>query len=310
MLYYLGLERIMMKLFHVIFLLIVLSACAVAPTPSFNPQPITLIPAQAITALPSATSTPEPTFTLTPTPSPTVGNSDQLPIPLATIEFAQITVCQNFAPKYLVTCLSPAAYQTFVLGVQSGNNPQVFIVIGDSNSVPAVFMGHYEKCCFGEFSETADWYSGSFAYAHPLRQNGLSIKDVIDELLTAEIRNFNPAIAFVALGSNWGGGVDDWAERYEYIVQALLEDHLVLPVLWTVTDTPHLNPTIRSLAEKYSLPLVEWAAIGKPYLSTDGVHFIVPGWTFRSRVGLEVLDQLRTQIELYDEIIVNLSTLE
>ena len=164
-------------------------------------------------------------------------------------------------------------------------------------------MGHYEKCCYGEYGETADWYAGSFAYAHSLRQNGLSVIDVTDELLAAEIRTQNPAIAFVALGSNWGGRVEDWAERYEHIIVALLEDHLVLPVLWTVSDTPHLNPTIRALAEKYGLPLVEWAAIGKPYLAADGVHFTVEGWTVRSRVGIEVLDQLRVQISLYDEIL-------
>lgn len=212
-------------------------------------------------------------------------------------------VCENFSPKYLTTCLFAVAYQIYALGLGSGNDPQAFIIIGDSNSVPAVFMGHYEKCCYGEYGDTAGWYAGSFAYSHALRQNGLSVKDVTSELLAAEIRKHNPAIAFVALGSNWGGGVDDWAERYERIVHALLEDHLVLPVLWTVTDTPHLNPTIRALAEKYNLPLVEWAAIGQPYLAADGVHFTVPGWSVRSRVGLEVLDQLRGQIEIYDETI-------
>jgi len=293
----------MYKRIIVVFFLVLLSACAVSPTPTFVPQPVTLIPTGTNTALPTATVTPEPTATPTPVPSPTAGNSDPFPSPLATIEAARTTVCEIFEPKYLIACLSPVAYQTYTLGLGSGNDPQAFIVIGDSNSVPAVFMGHYEKCCYGEYGETADWFAGSFAYAHSLRQNGLSVIDVTDELLAAEIRKHNPAIAFVALGSNWGGGVEDWAERYERILVALLEDHLVLPVLWTVSDTPHLNPTIRALADNYGLPLVEWAAIGQPYLAADGVHFTVEGWSVRSRVGIEVLDQLRMQIASYDLIL-------
>jgi len=295
----------MNKWIIVVFLLFLLSACAVSPTPTIVPQPVTVIPTGTNLALPTATGTSEPTSTptATGTPSPTAGNSDLFPLPLETIEAARTTVCQNFAPKYLISCLTPSAYKIYTLGLQSGNDPQAFIVIGDSNSVPAVFMGHYEKCCYGEYGETADWYAGSFGHAHALRQNGLSVIDVTGELLAAEIRTHNPAIAFVALGSNWGGGVEEWTERYERILVALLEDHLVLPVLWTVSDTPHLNPTIRALAEKYGLPLVEWAAIGQPFLAADGVHFTVEGWSVRSRVGLEVLDQLRVQIEGYDEIV-------
>jgi hypothetical protein len=60
---------------------------------------------------------------------------------------------------------------------------------------------------------------------------------------------------------------------------------------------------IRALAEKHGLPLVEWAAIGQPYLSQDGVHFTVDGWAFRGSVGLEVLQQLRQQIDLYEGLI-------
>ncbi|MEK6255904.1 MAG: SGNH/GDSL hydrolase family protein, partial [Chloroflexota bacterium] len=106
-----------------------------------------------------------------------------------------------------------------------------------------------------------------------------------------------------ALGSNWGGSAEEWANQYDQIILTLMNEYQILPVLWTVSDTPHLNIEIRTLAAKYQLPLVEWASIGIPYLSADGVHFTVEGWTVRSRVGLEVLSQLRNMIESYDRIV-------
>lgn len=234
------------------------------------------------------------TQTPSPEPSPTPGYS------LEQLESAQIHVCEEFVSAYLTSCLGLSAYQLYYQGVQSGNDAHRFLVIGDSNSVPAVFMGQYERCCADDFQVVADWYAGSFAYSHALRQNGLSVMDFTPQLLNTEITIHNPSIAFIALGSNWGGGAADWKIRYERIITSLINDHQVLPVLWTVSDTPHLNIEIRSLAEKYQIPLVEWASVGRPYLSPDGVHFTVEGWTVRSRVGLVALSQLQTLINSYE----------
>jgi hypothetical protein len=245
------------------------------------------------------TDTPEPTPSSTPTPESAHSGLDS--VPYAAIEAAGAVACKDFVSQYLLGCLSPSAYLTYATGIESGSDPHAFIVIGDSNSVPSVFMGQFEVCCTGDFGEIAEWFAGSFGYSHPMRQNGLSVMDINLKALSLEINKHNPSLAFVALDSNTGGSAEAWAQRYELLVLALIEDFHVLPVLWTITDMPHLNVEIRALAEKLKIPLVEWAPIGQPYLSEDGVHFTVEGWAFRGSVGLEVLHQLRAQIEIYNE---------
>lgn len=282
-------------------LLLFATACITLSEPTATQKPSIPTPQPSNTSGPTMTNTPEPTPSSTPTPQN--GNSEIMPVTLATVEAAAIQVCEDFSPKFLLGCLSPSAYLTYAAGIESGNNPHAFIVLGDSNSVPAVFMGQYEYCCAGEFGKTAEWFAGSFGYAHSLRQNGLSVMDFSLDLLSQEINQHNPSLAFIALDSNTGGSAEKWAQRYEMVVMALIEDFHVLPVIWTITDMPLLSVEIRAIAEKYGLPLVEWASIGQPYLSEDGVHFTVEGWAFRGSVGLEVLSQLLEQIDLYEGLI-------
>lgn len=293
-----------MKISIAAALLLFLSACTTLPKPTTTPQSAIPTPKPTNTYIPTMTDTPETTPSPSTTPTSETVLLDGIPVPYETVQAAGAEACKEFVSQYLSSCLTPGAYLTYAAGIESGNNPHAFIVIGDSNSVPAVFMGQYEYCCSGDFGEIAEWFAGSFSYSSSLRINGLSVMDISLDELAQEIRKHNPSLAFIALDSNTGGSAEAWAQRYELVVLALMEDFRVLPVLWTITDMPRLNVMIRSLAEKHGLPLVEWAPIGLPYLSDDGVHFTVEGWTVRSRVGLQVLHQLRGQIMIYDELVL------
>lgn len=279
--------------------LVLVSACSFTSTDGLDDQIISTVQPSVIPTLtmPAPTNSPSPSATPSPKPSATPR------ISVEQLQNAARQVCAQFSSSYLTDCLQPEAYHIYLQGIQAGNDAHTFIVIGDSNSVPAVFMGQYERCCASDLQAIADWFAGSFALSHAIRQNGLTVKDVSRELLAQVVAQNNPSIALLALGSNWAGELDEWVSRYEQIILILINEYKILPVLWTVTDTPHLNVEIRALATQYKLPLVEWAEIGQPYLSPDGVHFTVEGWSVRSRVGLEVLSQLRSMFTDYEKIL-------
>jgi hypothetical protein len=225
--------------------------------------------------------------------------------------------------------------ETYLLGLELGNNPSAFAKIGDCGSTPAWFLGDFDRgpkfYRLGEYSAlqpTIEYYSGSFGRTSLAAKEGFNVASVFTKLwanrsqcgadetpLACEYRVHRPSLALIMLGTN-----DVWhQERFEPQMRQLIEFSLqngVIPVLSTKADNTEgdhaINATLARLAYDYELPLWNyWAAVQSlpnGGLQEDGAHItwapnrfddpiaMKKGWPVRNLTALQVLDLVRRSL--------------
>jgi hypothetical protein len=188
--------------------------------------------------------------------------------------------------------------ELYALGQEMGRDPQAFSKLGDSGAASPDFLVRfgqrtYDLAQYSYLQETIDYYKGSFRRLGPTLIIGLHATavfapelmdmDVCDaeldtDILDCEFRLHNPSILLILLGTN--DQSDQFHARMEKIVNYTMERG-VIPVLFTKADRfegedGHNNVSIRQIAAKYQLPLVDFDRLADTLpnrgMGKDSVH--------------------------------------
>jgi hypothetical protein len=228
----------------------------------------------------------------------------------------------------IIPSISARAREIYQNGLVMGNNHNAFSKIGDCQSVPASFLGVYDRAGAYSFStenqylqETIEYYQGNFGREGEAVRGGFNTATVLSPMwantqvclpgetpIECENRVNNPSIAFISLEVWFSGRTPEVYEKYlRRIIDYNIEQG-VLPILATKADNVEgdhsVNYTIAKLAYEYDLPLWNfWLAVqsapnhGLDPNDTTGFHLNVNGWNIRGFTALQVLDKVRRELE-------------
>lgn len=266
-----------------------------------SPQPLITSTVPSLTPEPSAS----PTATVDYTPTP-----DTRPLP------------QSWSSWPILPQMTDRAREIYEQGLEMGNDPNVFSIIGDCQSEPPVLFGIYatDRYFLGEdfqyLQDTIDYFAGNFDRDHVTVKNGLSVASVFSPLwadenvceesetpLECEFRLHRPSFVFINLGTNW---MNSSSAAHEELMRQIVDfviAHGVVPILSTKADNQEgdntINLSIARIAYEYDLPLWNfWAAVqdlpnhGLDDARVDKNYLIPDAWDRRSFTGLRVLDRV------------------
>jgi hypothetical protein len=223
-----------------------------------------------------------------------------------------------------------AVYQR---GLEMGNDPTRFSVIGDCQNVSSYFLSMFDRP--GEFSlgeeytylqPTIDTYQNSFSRKSLAVRGGFNVAAILSPLradpkscnknespLDCELRTWKPSIVFVSMETWWS---EKPAEVYDKHMRQVIERILAsgaVPIIATKADNLEgdhsINATIAQIAYDYEIPLWNfWAAV-QPLpnhgLSSDNFHLtfarnffddpvrMKSAWPWRNLTALQTLDVVR-----------------
>lgn len=298
----------------------VLAACTVegtstpvifVPTTEVSPQSAPVIdPAQLTIDSPTATLA-----LPTATPKP----------PLEKDAWMQMPVMPNG--------VSDAMRQVYQRGLEMGNDPTHFSVIGDCQNVSSYFLSTFDQP--GEYSlgeqyaylqPTIDYYQGSFSRVSVAVKGGFNAAAVISPLrsdkkvcnanespLDCELRIWKPSVVFVSMETWWS---QKPAEEYDKYMRKVLDRIIetgAVPIIATKADNLEgdnsINATVAQLAYEYEIPMWNFWASVQPIpdhgLSKDGFHLTFArnffddpkrmenAWPWRNLTALQALDAVR-----------------
>ena len=161
-------------------------------------------------------------------------------------------------------------------GLENGNDPHAFSILGDCQSQPEVFLGSYDSdpSAFAalpdNLRETVRNFSGSFDRYSPTVKDATTSSALLwgvwndnedgfcesgETPLDCELRVHRPSIVFIHVGTHWE------TRNYRYlstIVEKIIE-HGAVPVLVTKADNRELdervNEDVAALAKEFGLPV-------------------------------------------------------
>ena len=168
-------------------------------------------------------------------------------------------------------------------GIENGNDPHAFSIMGDCHSLPEVFLGRYDsdpaaiQNLDAALQETVQQFQGSFDRYSPTVVVGTTEGALLwaqwnenkegyclaNELpIDCEIRYHRPSIAFIRVGTHWEARNEDYLRT---IIEKLMANGTV-PVIVTKPDNRELdervNHNLATLAVEYGLPVWNfWASI-------------------------------------------------
>jgi hypothetical protein len=225
----------------------------------------------------------------------------------------------------VVPALSWRASQIYLKGLELGNNPHAFSRIGDCQSVPDVFLGIYatDRYWFTEdyqyLQETVAYYKDYFSQESAAAKDGFGVASPFSPLMSdpklcqanetpleCEYNRKKPAIAFVAMGTNWAPNASASFEKYLRQIVEFSIERGTIPVLVTKADNIEkdslLNETIAKVAYDFDTPLFNaWRAIQflpDHGLKEDGIYLTPEAWDVRNFTALETLDALRRALQV------------
>lgn len=229
----------------------------------------------------------------------------------------------------IVPEVSDAARAVYQRGLEMGNDPHAFSVVGDCQNVSVFFMAFYDEpgqYNLGEHTylqETIDHFDGSFSRQRVAANGGFNVASVLSGLwadpeacepgeapLNCEFRRSNPSIVIISMETWWyDRPADTYAGYLRQIVEYALDEGVV-PILATKADNLEqdhgINRAIVSVAQEYDVPLWNfWAAV-QPLpghgLAEDQFHLtqgrpffddpaqMQGAWPVRNLTGLQALD--------------------
>ena len=312
------------KAFFLLLILCLLVSCSTRQaTTSAVPLPTTEQPRQ--TQLEPDTDKQATDLPVTNTPNPAPTASRTLKPPLAKDAWIQMPA--------VPAEVSDRALEIYHLGLELGNDPTHFSVIGDCQNVSSYFLSVFDKS--GEFSlgdeyaylqPTIDYYQGSFSRTSLAVKGGFNAAAVISPLradpkscnknespLDCELRVWRPSVVFVSMETWWS---EKPAEEYDKYMRRVIDRIIeagAVPIIATKADNLEgdhsINATIVQIAYEYDIPLWNfWAAV-QPLpnhgLSSDNFHLtfarnffddpdrMKSAWPWRNLTALQTLDVVR-----------------
>jgi LysM repeat protein len=201
--------------------------------------------------------------------------------------------------------ISPRVHQIFSAGQARGNRPNVFAVVGDSNSQHPAFLrpfdqGNYNLGSYAYLQATVDFFRGSFAHNSVAAAGGFNTAKVLDpnqappscnglSPLECEYSRLRPSVALILLGTGDQHSWRDFEANYRRIVEITINAG-VIPVLITKADDleaiegaapyGYINSKIAQIAREYQVPLLNLRQVvtqlpGRGML-WDGFHYNYP----------------------------------
>lgn len=297
-----------------------LAGCAATGAPTLTmEQAVTQAAATAqvtLTAAVTATRAPSATPQATPTPPPP---------PTATLPPTPDTRPDpaRWADWPVIPTVSGVSKQIYQYGLQNGNDPHIFSVVGDCQSEPNVFLGIYETdrfwlgTDFEYLRDTIAYYKGSFSRKSLGVRDGLSAPSALSPLwadkencqanenpVQCELRVRKPAVMFINLGTNWkpGASAMKYEEYLRQVVQLVIQNG-TLPILSTKADNVEgdnsLNEATARVAHDFDVPLFNFwrASSDMPNhgldSARDNIYLTPDGWDRRNFTALMTLDAVR-----------------
>lgn len=232
--------------------------------------------------------------------------------------------------------ISNSMREVYQRGLEMGNDPKRFSVIGDCQNVSSYFLSVFEKP--GEFSlgeeyaylqPAIDYYQGSFSRQSLAVKGGFNVAAILSPLradpkscnknespLDCELRVWKPSVVFVSMETWWSEKPAEEYDKYmRHVIERILEKGAV-PIIATKADNLEgdysINATIAQIAYEYDIPLWNyWAAI-QPLpnhgLWEDGFHLTFArnffddplrmknAWPWRNLTALQTLDVVRREL--------------
>ena len=257
--------------------------------------------------------------------------STSIPAPTATKPPLEKDAWMNM--PVVPTGVSERAREIYQMGLDLGNDPTHFSIIGDCQNVSSYFLATFDNP--GDFSlgdeyanlqPTIDYYQGSFSRKSLAVKGGFNAAAVISPLradpkscnknespLDCELRVWEPSVVIVSMETWWS---EKPAEEYDKYMRRVIDRIIetgALPIIATKADNLEgdhsINATIAQIAYEYDIPLWNfWAAV-QPLpdhgLSQDNFHLTFArnffddpvrmknAWPWRNLTALQTLDAVR-----------------
>ena len=313
----LTIQRLVGLTHQAVALMILFGALMVLPGCSQPAPAATLL--DSTPTLPPSSATPSPSPTLA--ASPTAASSPTaLPSPTPTIQ-PTLRVLEEWKSWPVIPVVSASAAAIYQRGLEQGNDPHVFAILGDCQSLPETFMGIYDTDSElttrlpQALQETVAYFSGSFSRRGATIKEGTTAAALLwfawhedkygclpnETPLDCELRQVKPSIVFINIGTHYETRNIIYLRK---VIDTLIA-HGSLPILATKADNreldDRLNLEMAQLALEYDLPLWNfYAAVsdmpengvslkaGEEHL---GVIYLVPEALERHRfTALQALD--------------------
>ena len=258
------------------------------------------------------TSTPSTTIILSPSPE-IIPLADLGVLPTPTMPYPPTL---NGVPIEQIIIMDENVKTTiraiYAIGQDLGHNPFAFSKLGDSTIENPHFLARFDDARLGDVTYNLGeyayleavirFYEGSFSRQGEAVQRGLHAWSVFNPqwaspnceagegVLACEIRDHNPSIIFIRLGTNDVGVAEGFERDMRQIVEYCLAQG-VIPILGTKADLRDGNPSpnneaIRRLADEYNLPLWDFERLAQTLpnrgLDMDNHHlttFYAHDWT-------------------------------
>lgn len=235
------------------------------------------------------------------------------------------------------TGISDSMRAVYERGLEMGNDPTRFSIIGDCQNVSSYFLSMFDSP--SEFSlgqeyaylqPTIDYYQGSFSRTSLAVKGGFNVAAILSPLradpkscntnespLDCELRTWKPSIVFVSMETWWSEKPAEVYDRHmRQVIERILEAGAV-PIIATKADNLEgdhsINATIAQIAYDYDIPLWNfWAAV-QPLpnhgLSSDHFHLtfarsffddrvrMKSAWPWRNLTALQTLDVVQRGLQ-------------
>ena len=307
------------KLFFILLMTSLLAACSTGggtPTESFTvtDAPLQTSSEVAPTLPASAASPANPASTAAPKP------------PLEKDAFMAMPV--------IPTGVSDAMREVYLRGIENGNDPTHFAIIGDCQNVSSYFLSAFDNpndyslgSEYAHLQPTIDYYQGSFSRISLAVKGGFNAAAVISPLradpkscnagespLDCELRTWKPSIVFVSMETWWSHKPAEEYDKYMRKVLDRIIEFGAVPIIATKADNLEgdhaINNAIAQLAYEYEIPLWNYWAAVQPLpdqgLSDDRFHLTFArnffddpkrmenAWPWRNLTALQSLDAVHT----------------
>ena len=312
------------KIFFLFLILTLLTACSSGQesTPFVSQPTDSVVSVQdTVQSQPTADSEPQ---TIIPTEISPASTATPKP-PIAQDAWRQMPV--------VPVTVSDRAREIYEQGLEMGNDPTHFSIIGDCQNVSSYFLSTFDKP--GDFrlgdkytylQPTIDYYQGSYSRVSLAVKGGFNAAAVLSPLrsdpksctpnespLDCELRVWKPSIVIVSMETWWS---EKPAEEYDKYMRRVLNRIIetgAVPIIATKADNLEgdhsINATIGQIAYEYDIPLWNfWAAL-QPLsdhgLSGDGFHLTFArnffddparmrsAWPWRNLTALQTLHAVR-----------------